>query len=219
MKNKQFIVLGLGRFGSSIAMELYNNGADVLAVDSDSERVEEIQAHVTHAVQADGCDPDALAQMGVQDFDAAIVNIGTDIKASGVITMLLKEMGVPMVVAKAQDEMHGRLLKRLGADRVIYPERDMGRRLAHRLLSGNILDYIEVSDDFSLVEIAPLNEWLNRSLGELDLRRKRGINVIAIRSNGRVQVSLDADTIIRAGDLLLVVGERKALHRLEELAD
>lgn len=215
MKNKQFAVLGLGRLGSSIALELYKGGAEVLAVDVNSDLVDAIQGQVTHAIQADATDPEALSQLGVRDFDVAIVTIGTDLKASSVVTMLLKEMGVGTVIAKAQDEMHGRMLQKLGADRIIYAERDMGRRVAHSLLNGNILDYIEVSDDFALVEISPMDPWLNRSLGELNLRRKPGINVIAIRSDGEIRVSLDADTVIRAGDRLLVVGEQQALNRLE----
>lgn len=215
MKNRQFIVLGLGRFGRSVAEELFQSGADVLAVDSDPNLVDEIQNRVTHAIQADATDPEALQQLGVQDFDVAVVTIGTDLKASSVATMLLKDMGVPSIIAKAQDEMHGRMLQKLGADRIIYAERDMGRRVAHSLLSGNILDYIEVSDDFALVEISPLSAWINRSLGELNLRKKPGINVIAIHSGGEVRVSLSPETVIRAGDRLLVVGEQAALNRLE----
>ena len=215
MKNRQFAVLGLGLFGQSLAMELYDGGADVLAVDSDADLVDSIQGRVTHAVQADATDAEALRQLGLSDFDVAIVTIGTDLKASSVVTMLLKDLGVPTVVAKAQDEMHGRMLKKLGADRIIYAERDMGRRIAHSLLSGNILDYIEVSDDFAIVEISPLASWINRTLGDLNLRHKPGINVIAIRSDGVIRVSLEPGTVIRQGDRLLVVGEQAALKRLE----
>lgn len=215
MKNRQFAVLGLGLFGQSVAMELYEGGADVLAVDRNPHLVDAIQGKVTHAVQADVTDADALRQLGLADFDVAIVTIGTDLKASSVVTMLLKDLGVPTVVAKAQDEMHGRMLKKLGADRIIYAERDMGRRIAHSLLSGNILDYIEVSDDFAIVEISPLASWINRSLSDLNLRRKPGINVIAIRSDGVIRVSLEPGTVIRQGDRLLVVGEQAALKRLE----
>ncbi len=215
MKNRQFAVLGLGLFGQSLAMELYDGGADVLAVDSDADLVDSIQGRVTHAVQADATDAEALRQLSLSDFDVAIVTIGTDLKASSVVTMLLKDLGVPTVVAKAQDEMHGRMLKKLGADRIIYAERDMGRRIAHSLLSGNILDYIEVSDDFAIVEISPLASWINRTLGDLNLRRKPGINVIAIRSDGVIRVSLEPGTVIRQGDRLLVVGEQAALKRLE----
>ena len=215
MKNRQFAVLGLGRFGSSLAETLFENGADVLAVDTDEDIVDSIQGLVTHAVQADVTDPDSLRQLGIQDFDAAVVTIGTDLKASSVVTMLLKDLGVPLVVAKAQDEMHGRMLKKLGADRIIYAERDMGRRIAHSLLSSKILDYIEVSDDFAIVEISPLASWVGRSLGELNLRRKPGINVIAIRSDGEIRVSLEPGTVIHADDRMLVVGEQAALKKLE----
>ncbi len=218
MKNRQFIVLGLGRFGRSAAMELYSRGADVMAVDSDADRVDAIQGMVTHAIQADVTDTEALRQLSLQDFDVAIVAIGEDLKASSVITMMLKEMRVPYVVAKAQDELHGRMLQKLGADRIVYAERDMGKRIANSLLSNNILDYIELSNDVAMVEIAPLSSWLNRPLGELNLRKKPGINVIAIRSNGEIRVSLDADTVIRSGDLLLVVGEQAALDRMKRMS-
>lgn len=215
MKNRQFAVLGLGRFGWSVAEELYQRGAEVLAVDMNADRVDAIQGRVTHAVQADVTDPEALQQLGLHDFDVAIVTIGTDLKASSVVTMLLKDMGVPSIIAKAQDDMHGRMLEKLGADRIIYAERDMGKRIAHSLLSGNILDYIEVSDDFAIVEISPLASWIGRSLLDLNLRKKPGINVIAIRSNGEIRVSFDANTVIRSDDRLLVVGEQTALNRLE----
>ena len=215
MKNKQFAVLGLGRFGSSIARELYQGGADVLAVDSAEHLVDEIQGHVTHAVQADVTDVAALKELGIQDFDVAIVTIGEDLRASSVVTMLLKELGVPMVLAKAQDEMHGRMLEKLGADRVLYDERDMGRRVAHSLLSDNILDYIQLSEDFAIVETAPLESWIGRSLIDLNLRRKFGLNVIAIRSRGEINVSFSPDTVIRPDDCLLVIGEQTALKKLE----
>lgn len=214
MKNKEFVVLGLGLFGQSVAEELFKSGAEVLAVDINADRVDEIQNRVTHAVQADASDPDVLEELGVQNFDTAIVTIGTDLKASSVITMLLRDLGVPTIVAKAQDEMHGRMLQKLGADRIIYAERDMGRRVAHSLISGNILDYIVVSDDFALVEIEPLPMWLNRSLGELNLRKKPGVNVIAILTDDVVRVTLDADTVIRSGDRLLVIGEQSVVSRL-----
>ncbi len=215
MKKKQFIVLGLGRFGRSVAEELYEHGADVLAVDLRADLVDGIQGRVTHAVQADATDPSALEQLGIRDFDAAIVTIGMDIRASSVITMLLKEMKIPTVIAKAQDEMHGRMLKKLGADRIIYAERDMGRRIAHSLLSDNILDYIEVSPDVAIVEIVAPASWVNQPLGILNLRRRFGINVIAIRSGKNICVSLNADTIIRPDDKLLVVGEQADLNRLK----
>jgi len=217
MKDKQYAVLGLGRLGSSIAQELYKGNADVLAVDSNADPVDEIQGKVTHAVQADVTDISVLRELGLQDFDVAIVTIGEDLKASSVVTMLLKELGVPTVLAKAQDEMHGRMLEKLGADRIIYAERDMGRRIAHSLLSGNILDYIQLSDDFAIVEIVPHASWVGRTLIDLNLRKKYGINVIAIRSEGVIRVSFAPETIIYSDDRLLIIGEQTALNKLEKI--
>lgn len=215
MRNKQFAVLGLGRFGSSLARELYQGNADVLAVDVDPNLVDDIQGSVTHAVQADVTDISALRELGLQDFDVAIVTIGEDLRSSSIVTMLLKELGVPMVLAKAQDEMHGRMLEKLGADRIIYVERDMGKRVAHSLLSGNILDYIQLSDDFAIVETVPHTAWVGKSLVDLNLRRKFGINVIAIRSDGEIRVSFAPETVIHADDRLLVIGEQSAISKLE----
>ena len=217
MKNKQFLVIGLGRFGRSIAEELCRNGAEVMAIDSNADLVDDILGLVTHAAQLDASDPNALRELGIREFDAAIITIGSDIRASSVITMLLKEMGVPMILAKAQDEMHGRMLEKLGADRIIYAERDMGRRIARSLVSDKILDYIEVSSRFAIVEITARNAWLNRSLIELDFRKKYGLNVIAIRSNGVIKITVNPETRIHSGDSLLVVGEQDALDRLERI--
>jgi len=189
----------------------------VLAVDSNADPVDEIQGKVTHAVQADVTDISVLRELGLQDFDVAIVTIGEDLKASSVVTMLLKELGVPTVLAKAQDEMHGRMLEKLGADRIIYAERDMGRRIAHSLLSGNILDYIQLSDDFAIVEIVPHASWVGRTLIDLNLRKKYGINVIAIRSEGVIRVSFAPETIIYSDDRLLIIGEQTALNKLEKI--
>lgn len=215
MRNKQFVVLGLGRFGNSIARELYMGNADVLAVDYNADLVNDIEGYVTHAVQADVTDIDALRELGIQDFDVAIVTIGEDLRASSIVTLLLKELGVPIVWAKAQDEMHGKMLQKLGADRVLYAERDMGRRVAHSLLSSNILDYIQLSEDIAIIETSPHESWIGRSLIDLNLRRKYGLNVIAIRSNGEINVSFTPDTVIHSDDCLLVIGEEYALKRLE----
>ena len=215
MKSKQFLVVGLGRFGISLARSLYENGHEVMAIDTDADLVESIQDQVTHAAQADACDPEVIRALDVSQFDAAIVTIGTDLKSSAVATMLLKENGVPMVVCKALDEMHGRLLTRLGADRVVYPERDMGRRLAHNLALSNILDAIEVSPDVSMVEVQPLKEWLNRSLLELNLTRRYGIQVVAIRNEEGLNASVRAETVIRPDDVLLIVCSYETLARFE----
>jgi trk system potassium uptake protein TrkA len=215
LKKKQFIVVGLGRFGVSMAQNLAEQGAEVMAIDRSRERIEDIRDIVTNAVEADAMDRDVLVSLGVRDFDVGIVTIGSDIRSSGTITMLLKELGVPYVIAKAHDEVHGRMLEKLGADKVVYPERDMGRRIAHNLVSGNILDFIEVSPDFSLAEIQPLADWCGKTLAELKLReRMGGINVVAIRSDDKVDPQPGPSTVLRRGDVMLVMASEDTLRKI-----
>ena len=214
MVKKQFVVVGLGRFGATLAATLCANGGEVLAIDIDPERVELLRDHVTHCVEANGMNREALVQLGVRDFDVAVVTIGADIKASGMTTMLMKELGVNYVVAKAQDEIHGRMLTKLGADKVIFPERDMGKRVAHNLVAGNILDFIELSPDYSMVEVEPLDEWNGKTLAQLDLRNKLGINVIAIRRDGHVDPSPMPGTVLFRGDRLLVMAGMDVIKKL-----
>lgn len=215
---KQFAVLGLGRFGSSLAKTLYDLGHEVLAVDEREEAVQEISESVTHAVQADATDESALRSLGLRNFDVVIVSIGADIQASILVTLIVKELGVKYVVAKAQSELHAKVLYKIGADRVVLPERDMGLRLAHNLVSSNVLDFIELSSDYSIVEVAALNEWQGKTLKDLNFRRKYGLNVIAIKHNGEMNVSPRAEDIIEENDVLVVIGENEGITRLENKA-
>ena len=215
MDKKQYLVIGLGRFGRSICETLYENGSEVMALDIDQDRVNECVDISTHAVCADAMDKAALEELGISNFDIAVVNIGEDVKASGIITMLLKEMGVETVVAKAHDEIHGMMLRKLGADKVVYPERDMGRRMAHNLRSAHIMDFIEVSPDYSLSEIRPMDKWVGKDLGQLALRVRYGINVLAIKTGDTVNAAPSAETVIRADDIMLVMCEEKTLRMLE----
>jgi len=215
MDRKQYLVIGLGKFGQSICETLYENGSEVMALDADQELVNECADKATHAVCADAMDRKVLEQLGISNFDVAVVTIGTDVKASGIITMLLKEMGVNTVMAKAQDEVHGMMLKKLGADKVLYPERDMGRRVAHNLRTTHIMDFIEVSPDFSLTEISPLDKWIGRDLGVLALRAKYGINIIAIKNGDDVNAAPSVDTVIREGDVMLVMCPDRTLRMFE----
>jgi trk system potassium uptake protein TrkA len=212
---KQFAVLGLGRFGSSLAKTLYGLGHDVLAVDEREEVVQDISDSVTHAIQADAADESTLRSLGLRNFDVAIVTIGSDIQASILVTLILKELGVKYVVAKAQSELHAKVLYKIGADRVVFPERDMGVRLAHNLVSTNILDFIELSSDYSIVEVAALSEWKGKTLKELNMRVKYGINIIAIRREGKINVSPKAEDRIMENDVLVVVGDNDGIIRLE----
>jgi trk system potassium uptake protein TrkA len=210
------VVIGLGRFGSSIARTLYNLGYDVLGIDNNEEIIQALADSITHAVQADATDENTLKALGVRNFDVGIVSIGQDIQASILVTLILKELWIKFVVAKAQSELHGKVLYKIGADRVVFPERDMGVRVAHNLVSSNILDYIELSPDFSIVEIAAIPEWFEKSLRELDMRVKHGLNVMAIKRNEEVIVSPKADDIILEGDILVVVGQNKDIEKLEK---
>lgn len=216
MKAKQFVVFGLGRFGSSLATTLAEAGYEVMAVDSDEEKVQEMSSIVTQAVQADVTDSDTLKELGIRNFDVAVVAIGKDMQSSIMATLLLKEMGIPYVVAKASTEVHKKLLEKLGADRIILPENDMGKRIAANLIAGNIIDYIQLSKDYSIMEIAILDEWKGHSIKELNIRAKYGINIIAVEAGGDINVSPGPDYVICDGDLLVVVGHNKAIRELEE---
>ncbi len=213
---KQFVVIGLGRFGASIASTLYGLGNDVLGIDSDEEIIQYMADQITHAVQADATDESTLKALGVRNFDVGIVSIGQDIQASILVTLILKEMGLKYVVAKAQNELHGKVLYKIGADRVVFPERDMGVRVAHNLVSTSVLDYIELSPDFSIVEIEPIPEWHDKTLSQLDIREKYGLNIMAIKRGEDVIVSPKAKDSIFEGDVLFVVGENKDIEKLEK---
>lgn len=183
---QSFVIIGLGRFGGSICRTLVESGQEVLAIDSSEDRVNEYMNIATHAVVANAQDEMTLRSLGIRNFDHAIVAIGEDIQASILVTLMVKEMGVPNILAKAQNEYHARVLEKIGADRVVHPERDMGQRIAHNLVSKNILDYLELSDEFSLAEINVTNrKFYGKTLDELDFRQRFGLNVVAIRRDNQ----------------------------------
>ena len=213
-RGKQYIVFGLGRFGRAIAETLCQDGAEVLGVDRRMDLVEDMRDVLTHTVQMDAMDRDALSALGIPDFDAAFVTMGSDIRASGTIVMQLKELGAKRVIAKAHDEFHGRMLEKLGADQVLFPERDMGRRVAHNLTSGNIIDYLELSSEYSMAEIRPKPEWVGHSLMELGMRSRLGINVVAIRTGESLNAMPLPGTAINGEDVLLVVVKDETLAKL-----
>jgi trk system potassium uptake protein TrkA len=213
---KQFAVIGLGRFGSSVARTLYEMGYDVLGIDLDEELIQDSIDLVTHAVAADSTDENALKSLGIRNFDVVVVAIGNDVKNSIMTTLILKELGVKYIVAKALDEMHGKVLEKIGADKVVYPERDMGSRVAHNLISPNILDYIELAPDYSIVEITVPSRFVGRSLEQIDLRRKYGCSVLAIKRGKNINISPLATDILQTGDVLVVVGKNEDINELDE---
>lgn len=216
-KTKQFAVIGLGRFGTSVASTLHKMGYEVLAIDTDEERVQEFSNEVTHVVQADTTDEDTLKALGIRNFDVVVVAIGADIQANILTTLLLKELGVPYIVAKANNKLHGKMLKKLGADRVVFPERDMGQRVAHNLISSTIMDYIELSPDLNIMEISVPQAIVGKTLVQTDLRAKYGINVVAIKRGDHIIVTPIPSEKIIVQDILVVVGTIKGIQSLEEL--
>lgn len=210
----QYAVIGLGRFGASVAASLHAMGHEVLAIDADEKRVSQISDAVTHVAQADATDETALAVLGLRNFDAVVVAIGGDIQANVATTLLLKEFGVPYIIAKAQNTLHGKMLERIGADRVVYPERDMGQRVAHSMASANFLDYIELSPRLGLMEIAVPAVFVGKTLAQADLRTRYGINVVAIQRQEQLLASLQPAEIMTDGDILFVAGSAAGIRQM-----
>lgn len=214
---RQFVVVGLGRFGSSVAETLAERGYDVLAIDTDEAIIQEMANKVTHAVQADATDENVMHALGVRNFDVAVVAIGSDVHSNILATMVLKELGVRYVVAKALDPLHGKVLAKVGADRVVYPERDMGSRIALNLVSSNILDFIEFAPNYGIVEVMATPSMVGRTLVDLQLRSRFGVNVIAVRNGDDINISPAASDEIRDDDVLIVIGENHSLDKLRKL--
>ena len=212
---KQYIVIGCGRFGSSLATTMNLLGHQVMAIDKSEEIIQNLSDKVTHVAAVDVTDEYALRSLGLGNFDVAIIAIGSDIRASIMATLIAKEMGVEQVVCKAKDELQAKVLYKIGADRVVFPERDMGIRVAHNLVSSSILDYIELSPDYSIIEIESPKEWYGKSMKELSLRSKYGINVMAIKRNNEVNISPDADDVINKDDIVVAIGSAEDLTKLE----
>ena len=214
---KAYVVIGLGRFGSEVARQLYSLGCEVLALDMRSDLVQQISKDVTHAVVGDGQDIEVLKALGVRNMDCAIVAIGDDLAASVLATMNMKELGIPYVVCKAHDDTHRRVLEKLGADRVVIPEKENAARLARSLSTPNVLDYIERSEDYGIVEVPAPKSWHEKSLKDLNVRAKLGVNILAVRRQGKINVSPAADFVIRSGDIMVVLGDSLALEALQKL--
>ncbi len=215
MSKKQFVIVGLGRFGQSVAKTLYSLGNEVLVIDKNEDLIQDIADDVTHAVQVDATDEGALKQLGLSNFDVAVISIGGSIQSSIMATLLVKELGVKYIIAKGNGELHAKVLRKIGADRVILPEQDMGVRVAHNIASSSILDYIELSPDYSIMEIEALKEWRGKALAELNLRKKYGINVMAIKNGEKVNLNPAADDIIEKGNIIVAIGSAEALGSLE----
>lgn len=214
MRNREYVVIGLGRFGRSVAETLANDGNNVMVIDNREDIIQEIADLVTYAVKADVKDPEVVQSLGISNMDVAIVAITGDMEANIMATIIAKEAGVPLVIAKANTDMQGKLLKKVGADQVIFPEKAMGVRLARSLGVGNFVDIIELSSTFSLIEIEVPKAWIGKSLRELNPRKRLGVNIIAKQMGGQVEVNLEPDEFFVEGEILIIAGENDKLTRI-----
>ena len=212
---KVFAVIGLGRFGGSIVKTLVEDGMEVLAIDNDEERVNEYAKIASHAVVGDTTDENVLKSIGIGNFDHVIVAIGENIQASILTTLMLKEFGVNHVTVKAQNDYHEKVLRKIGADTVVHPERDMGRRIAYNIVSNNILDYLDLSEDHSIVEIVASEKMSGKSIIDLDIRARYGLNIVAIKRGNDINVSPQANDAINKGDIFIVIGADTDISRFE----
>jgi trk system potassium uptake protein len=212
---KEFAVIGLGRFGGSICQELSKEGMEVLAIDRDEERVNQYKNIASHAVIADSTDETTLKELGIKNFDHVIVAIGDNIQASILTTVVLTELGVENITVKAQNDYHAKILHKIGAQQVVHPERDMGRRIAHSIMSNNIIDYLELSDEHSIVEVKAGKKMIGKSIIGLDIRARYGCTVVAIKQGNHINVSPTPEDTLKKGDILVVVGADKDIARFE----
>lgn len=212
---KSFAVIGCGRFGASLAKTLHSLGHEVMAIDLDEEIVQSISDEVTHAVSVDVMDEAALKALGLSNFDVVVISIGSNLEASIMATIIAKELGAKELIAKASSEFQGKVLKRIGADRVIFPERDMGIRVAHNLVSTNILEFIELSPDYGIIEITALNSWIGKTLAQLELPAKHGINIIAVKRGASINITPESNFIIKENDSLVVIASTTAINKIE----
>jgi len=215
---KSYIVIGLGRFGSAVAVKLQELGHEVLVMDQEPEHVQRLSNHVTYAVVGDAKDEDVLRSLDVGSFDCAIVAIGTNLAANILITLNLKSLGVPQVICKAQNEMEKRALEKVGADRVVIPEWEMGLKLAQNLASSAVLDYIALSEGCGIAEMKTPAGWVGKDLRSLDVRAKYGVTVAALRKeDGDMTVFLHPEYALRAEDVLVLIGNNEDLDRVQKL--
>ncbi|MGI6468244.1 MAG: TrkA family potassium uptake protein [Syntrophomonadaceae bacterium] len=217
MKNMQFAIIGLGRFGLSLVKELHRMGLDILAVDLDKNKVNLARDYATYAVEADSTDEQVLKTLGIRNFDVVVVAIGENVQSNILTVILLKDMGVPMVVAKAQNHLHGRVLEKIGTDLVIYPERDMAIRVAHSLVTKSVLDHINLSSEYSILEIITPNLFVGKTIRENNIRKKHQVSVIAIKRGEEIIVNPTPEETILAKDILVVLGKNNYLDKLSDM--
>ena len=219
MKRKEFVIFGVGDFGMNVSKTLANSGATVMVVDKEESQLEKIASEVTHTICADATNPEAMKQLGIRNYDGAIVGIGHNLETSALITMQLKEMDVPFIMVKASTDIEGRILTRVGADKVIFPDREMGIRVGNDIINGNYFEAIELSDEYSIVDMTVPTSWVGKTLQQLNVRSKYGISIIGIRGLEELNVNPAADYRLLAQDILIVLGHNTEIQRLREIKE
>lgn len=213
---KQYAVFGLGSFGESVAVTLQELGCEVVVVDNHMERIENISPYVSYAVQADIEDPEVIRSLGARNLDGVVVAVADDMEASIMATLVSKEIGVPYVLAKAKNELHAKVLKKIGADSIIFPEKEIGQSVARNLVSGEFVDWISLSPDYSITEIAVPEKWIGKSLSEIDVRRTKDVNVVGVRIGEKIQVTIDPEEPLQKEMMLIMIGSNEALEKFGE---
>ena len=214
--SKSIAVFGLGRFGRSLATELYNSGADVMVVDKNEFLIDEISDKVSYAVIADVTNEESIKEIGIENMDVVVVTMGSDLTASIMSVMVAKEVGVPYVIAKAADERMGNILSKMGADKVIYPEEEMGIRTAQTIVSDDFLEYFNIDNNLCLLEMKTRPEWVGKNLIELDLRNKYHINVVAVKFHSKMRSSIDPNRPLEADSKLVVILDKSDLAKFRK---
>lgn len=213
---KQYAVFGLGSFGESVAVTLQELGCEVVVVDNHMERIENISPYVSYAVQADIEDPEVIRSLGARNLDGVVVAVADDMEASIMATLVSKEIGVPYVLAKAKNDLHAKVLKKIGADSIIFPEKEIGQSVARNLVSGEFVDWISLSPDYSITEIAVPEKWIRKSLSEIDVRRTKDVNVVGVRIGEKIQVTIDPEEPLQKEMMLIMIGSNEALEKFGE---
>lgn len=213
---KQYAVFGLGSFGESVAVTLQELGCEVVVVDNHMERIEDISPYVSYAVQADIEDPEVIRSLGARNLDGVVVAVADDMEASIMATLVSKEIGVPYVLAKAKNELHAKVLKKIGADSIIFPEKEIGQSVARNLVSGEFVDWISLSPDYSITEIQVPEKWIGKSLSEIDVRRTKDVNVVGVRIGEKIQVTIDPEESLQKEMMLIMIGSNEALEKFGE---
>ena len=213
---KQYAVFGLGSFGENVAVTLQELGCEVVVVDNHMERIENISPYVSYAVQADIEDPEVIRSLGARNLDGVVVAVADDMEASIMATLVSKEIGVPYVLAKAKNDLHAKVLKKIGADSIIFPEKEIGQSVARNLVSGEFVDWISLSPDYSITEIAVPEKWIGKSLSEIDVRRTKDVNVVGVRIGEKIQVTIDPEEPLQKEMMLIMIGSNEALEKFGE---